>query len=577
MESGVTAAPAADIEDPRLRLSLARLTVSDGTPVDIPVGGVVLFVGPNNAGKSQALRDIYQQLFQPSPQAPVVVPHIEVHRVGGEAAVRRWLAEHAFPHSAPGNPEPQYLRNGQGLFPNQAVAWWGQGPPFQSLAPMLAFLATADQRLNLVASTTSYDPFTQPPSTPLQTLYAREDLERRLSDAAYDAFGTRLTVNRAAGPNLHLQVGTTDETPLPTNPAYQQALAEMPHVHGQGDGMKSLVGLMLALVNPGHQVILVDEPEAFLHPPQARLLGRLLARDHREDTQLFIGTHSADVVEGFLDASTQVTIVRLERAGTVNHAAVLEPERVLELGRDPLLRYSSILEGLFHAGVVLCEADSDCRFCQATLDSALSRGNKRPHDLLFTHCGGKHRMASVVKALRMVDVPVRVVADLDVLNEQGVLRGIIEALDGDWSDFEADWRVLDAQVRQLGGPPLLSSVEEQVREVFAEADEERLTPGVTEKIRALTKIEGGWSRVRATGGAQAFPPGEATQAGERLLEALGDLGLHVVPVGQLEDWGRDIAGHGRMWVTKALEQGVHNREDGHVDFVLKLAAALESR
>lgn len=554
-----------------LRLSVSRFTVSDGTAVEVPRGGVVLFVGPNNAGKSQALRDIYAQLFQPSSQRPVVVTGVEVDRAGDEAALRRWLDEHAFPNPVQGNPEVQYLRNGHGLLPSQAAAWWTQGPPFQSLLPMLAFLATADQRLSLVSSAASYDPFTQPPSAPLQVLYLREDLERRLSDAAYAAFGTPLTVNRAAGPNLHLQVGTTDEEPLPTNPAYRQALAGMPHVHEQGDGVKSLVGLMLALVNPGHQMILVDEPEAFLHPPQARLLGRLLARDHSEDTQLFIATHSPEVVQGFLDASTQVTIIRLERAGTINRAAVLEPERVLELGHDPLLRYSAILEGLFHAGVVLCEADSDCRFYQATLDTSLASAGRRPHDLLFTHCGGKHRMASVVQALRMVDVPVGVVADLDVLDDGGVLSAIIEALGGSWSNFEGDWRVLDAQVRQLGGPPLLATVREQVEEVFAKASEERLTPAITEKVRRATRIEGGWSRVRATGGTQAFPSGQATQAGERLLEGLRNLGLYVVPVGQLEDWAKDIAGHGRVWVTKALEEGVHEREGGHVDFVLSLA------
>ncbi len=32
---------------------LSTVTVSDGTSVDLPDAGVTLFVGPNNAGKSQ--------------------------------------------------------------------------------------------------------------------------------------------------------------------------------------------------------------------------------------------------------------------------------------------------------------------------------------------------------------------------------------------------------------------------------------------------------------------------------------------------------------------------------------------
>lgn len=470
----------------RLRLSVSSLRVSDGRTVSVPRGGVVLFVGPNNAGKSQALRDIYSHLTLATAPSTVVT-HVEADREGGEAAVRAWLTDHAFPNPAEGQPDVSYLRNGHSIPASQAVAHWRTEPRnLGPLAPMLVFHAAAEQRLGLVGSTQSYDPINQPPSTPLQVLYTRSDLADRLSDAAYAAFGHHLTVNRAAGPMVHLHVGRTEELPLPDNAAYQQAVRQMPLVQQQGDGMKSLVVLLLALVTPGHQIVLVDEPEAFLHPPQARLLSRLLADEHPDEAQLFIATHSADVVQGFLDASSDVTIVRLERSGNVNASAVLEPTRVHELGREPLLRYSEILEGLFHTGVVLCEGDADCRFYQGTLDVALSRLDHRPHDLLFTHCGGKARMPNVVRALRAVAVPVRVIADLDVLNDQGTLRALVEALEGEWSSIEPDWRVLDSQVRNMGSPPLLSAIREQIERVFDEAGESRLNSDITKSIRDLT-------------------------------------------------------------------------------------------
>ena len=47
----------------------------------------------------------------------------------------------------------------------------------------------------------------------------------------------------------------------------------------QGDGMRSFASVvlhLLATVTPS--ILMLDEPEAFLHPPQARLLGTSLLR-----------------------------------------------------------------------------------------------------------------------------------------------------------------------------------------------------------------------------------------------------------------------------------------------------------
>lgn len=60
--------------------------------------------------------------------------------------------------------------------------------------------------------------------------------------------------------------------------------------------------------------------------------------------------------------------MRLTRNGEINHAAVLNEQDVKDLWSDPLLRYSNVLDGLFHDAVVLCESDSDFRYYQAVLD-----------------------------------------------------------------------------------------------------------------------------------------------------------------------------------------------------------------
>ena len=112
-------------------------------------------------------------------------------------------------------------------------------------------------------------------------------------------------------------MGTTEEEPASfPRPEYIAAIRALPLLTEQGDGMKSFIGLMLGLLAGQFQIVLVDEPEAFLHPPQARLLGRKLATEVPRGTQVFVATHSSDVLQGLLDPDdANVTVVRLTRRG----------------------------------------------------------------------------------------------------------------------------------------------------------------------------------------------------------------------------------------------------------------------
>jgi len=46
----------------------------------------------------------------------------------------------------------------------------------------------------------------------------------------------------------------------------------LPQVQEQGDDVKSFVGMLLAITATEYPLLLIDEPETFLHPPQAYLL-----------------------------------------------------------------------------------------------------------------------------------------------------------------------------------------------------------------------------------------------------------------------------------------------------------------
>jgi predicted ATPase len=117
----------------------------------------------------------------------------------------------------------------------------------------------------------------------------------------------------------------------------------------QGDGMRSFAAVILhMLVQETHSIRLLDEPEAFLHPPQARLLGRYIAENRPPNSQLFISTHSIDVLDGLIEGgSDKVRIVRLRREGDVNRVKELNKEQTKAVAKDTLARFSRVFDGIF--------------------------------------------------------------------------------------------------------------------------------------------------------------------------------------------------------------------------------------
>jgi hypothetical protein len=407
-------------------------------------------------------------------------------------------------------------------------------------------------------------------------LYADRGLERKLSDICFEAFGVPLTLARIPGSQINLHVGATEfEDSIDPDPRYMQAIREMPLLQEQGDGMRSFMGLMLAIVAAAYPVILLDEPEAFLHPPQARLLGRKLAEESVGRAQVIAATHDSDFLSGALDvAGASVSVVRLTRKGNVNRTSSLAPKQLREMWNDPILRYSNILDGLFHRGVIVCESDSDTRYYGAVLDAARTGAGKPPHDLLLTQCGGKHRMPVVLRALKAVNVPAAAVADFDVLREEALLRRLVEAAGGDWASFADDWRVVEAQVRAKERAVSTDYVREQVANVLDAADA-TLSRGEVARIREVTKIEDGWSTTKESG-VGGLPQGDATARGTDLLDHLSEIGIFVVPVGELERWHTKIGGHGPSWVVDVLVARLHEREDAPSrPFIESVASYLE--
>lgn len=540
---------------------VSSLPFSDGVNVPIPREGVVLFVGPNNAGKSQSLKDLIGYAREESYLGRTLKAPDFIKEVNG--SIESWIDD-TIPK---GNRDGlwKYHVPGWGeIGMGQIISQWSQ-PRLTTLTGLFMLHADGTSRLTAGDSQPSLDFSLAMPSHPVQRAYQDTGLEVEIDRESRSAFGMGVTVDRYGGSVISLRLGDrptfTHDLGRPSDD-YLRELKKLPKLEDQGDGVRSYLGLLLHVVAGSHQVLLIDEPEAFLHPPQARRLGTLLA-GQPQGQQAFIATHSSDVVRGALESESTITIVRITREGDVNHPAVLVDEAVKKLWSDPLLRYSSVLDGLFHDAVVLCESDADCRYYAAVLDGIAREESKtggssaeRDPQLLFTHCGGKARMASVVEALRAVSVPVIVVADFDVLRHASDVQNLVRSLGGNFADVEADLKVVAAALGSDAKPLRKTSLKDAVVARIDDLPQEVLNQRDVDSVRALVKVDTGWDKAKRSG-VSAVPQGAAHQACQRLLSQLQDLRLMVVPVGELERFVPGVGGHGPAWVTDVLEQKQH--------------------
>ena len=271
----------------------------------------------------------------------------------------------------------------------------------------------------------------QPEKHSIYKLNKSEATAQKLSDYFRQAFGVDLIVNRNEMQTIPLHTGQAPDKAAFTidrQDDYYKQVATLPKLQEQGDGMRSFASVLLDTFTSDHTITLIDEPEAFLHPPQARLLGKMLAKNNPDKRQLFIATHSEDFLQGLLDAdNVNVTVIRINRDNNVNKMSVLKNDEIKKLWGNPLLRYSNILSGLFHEKVVVCESDYDCLFYRAILDVIFESDGKTSPDIMFTHCGGKDRMKDVVAALHALKVPVIAIPDFDIINDRGKLKNLVRA------------------------------------------------------------------------------------------------------------------------------------------------------
>lgn len=535
----------------RPSVTFESLTFSDGTKIELDQNDIIVFVGPNNAGKSAALKEIEEYVGQSANRRVII--DAKLRKTGSASELREFIQTKSIEKRGRSVNYTGYRFN----IPDQHIEPFWQYDLTQ-LRSFFCLRLKTETRITDSNPAPSFKVLSQPPSHPIHILYRDTPTETRISGYFKKAFGKDLVVFKAGGSEIPLLVGKN--VPLKkgedrTSSSYAERLVEATtELQLQGDGMRSFASVVLqTLAYDLPSVLLLDEPEAFLHPPQARLLGEFLARERPSHSQMFVATHSPDVLFGLLSAAPDnLRVIRLERNDQINRAVELQKAQAKAIANDPVMRYSQVMSGIFHERVVICESDGDCLFYQALLGQ-MSGDERSAPDVLFLHAGGKHRMATLADALKALGVAVDVIADVDVLNEQQAFQRLLTALGGDWSKVEPLWRPLKTAIEKrkpwLDAAGVKAGIEAALTKVKTQSE---FPVDVRSEIEAVLKKSSPWSAIKEAGD-QAIPPGQATQQMQSLRKLCEKVGLWIVPVGEIEGFCKSIGGHGPKWVQSVME------------------------
>lgn len=252
----------------RVTLKIDRIVLGDQV-LKPPAAGIMVVVGGNNVGKSTLLRELYarsgQQAGQSQPARLLSGVNFEVcgtsadflswilcaegvHVTSAGSVMVSALAGVAPKQELDANSLIYHVRN---TWPSQAAL--GNLSVFRSL-----FINYADTqaRLGLAASAPVRENANDAPTHPVHILAGDPDRLRLLNGVSQRIFGEHVVLDdQSASNRLRISPSELPMTLQDGRPSQQsrQTLLALPELDEQGDGMRSLIGLLLPVLagDPG--------------------------------------------------------------------------------------------------------------------------------------------------------------------------------------------------------------------------------------------------------------------------------------------------------------------------------------
>lgn len=537
---------------------ITKLKFNNGAEENIAPNDIVVFVGPNNVGKSRSLMDIYKAFSNPTENIVIKDIEFEFENLG---EIENFISSVSF-HKKHNNGCISYTGYGYSIHENIIKAT-KQGEKMEdNLVPF--FISQLGTKTKLeqckpVAVINRGEVKTHPLHYIAQESVYRE----KVSNNFEKAFGKKLQIEKYSTKENFLRIGDTirindagDEVDNNMD-KYEKIMDTYPKVHEQGDGIKSFVGLLLNVIIENYSIFLIDEPESFLHQPQAKILGNELP-DLLGDRQAFIATHSEALIRGLLEvAPERVKIIRITRQSDTNVFSVLRNDDLDILWKDPLLKYSNVLNSLFYEHTIICESDSDCQFYSIILSWLKEQDNRFP-DTLFVYSSTKNRLHIIAKALKALNIDYKVLPDIDILRKEEDIKNLYLSCNGNWEDDET--KDAYSTFKNYFSGENMSISKEELKTKFIEAIDrcsvDPIDATELDSIKGNVKLDKKWKDVKQNGIDGITDP-NVVEAFNKLDEIFKSVGIFIVREGELESFVPEVSGkknHGPKWVAKVLDE-----------------------
>jgi AAA domain, putative AbiEii toxin, Type IV TA system len=514
----------------KFRLKFGRAPGSSGE--EIQATQVTIFVGPNNSGKSKVLTEIEHfcrnglNAANASILADITFDGCTLEKAISAVDKLKQLPnpgellqlDHVIIGSKAGRVQAPILAltnciQNPNANLNQFCQWFLNHS---------TLILDGRNRINLVNNQSAGD-LQHAPQSSFQVLFRDDSKRYEVRRIVYDAFGTHFVIDPTNLGQLRIRLA---DHPPDNNFEEQGLYPEAVQFHSRAqlidhssDGVKAFTGIITEIIAGDPRVILIDEPEAFLHPSLASKLGYEVSRAALSaDKRVFVSTHSPTFVMGCIQSGAPLNIIRLTYRAGVATSRVLPSSEVLELMRNPLLRSTGVLSGLFYEFVIVTESDADRAFYQEINERLL---RFKPEwgipNCLFINAQNKQTVPTIIRPLRQLGIPAVGIVDIDVIKDGGTV----------WTNLLTSANV----------PPISHDSFALMRNV------------VKKEMEATGKD------MKRDGGVDILDV-EKKEAAINLINQLTEYGIFTVPRGELESWLPSITsnGHGPSWLIEVFKK-----------------------
>jgi putative ATPase len=539
-------------------VKVSEIEFNNGKKINIDEEDIVIFVGANNVGKSRILKEIRNDLFHHTSTNKILIKNIQYKNENFDNNKILKILSENFLKEENGNYNVYLDENtcfqvsGSGFMPELSS-------PYLLYKIFYNFLST-ESRLKFtlpLRENSIKDPFS---FKIIRKLEENEDKMNILNDNLFKIFDKKIEVydldENFFGKSYKFgSKEEIDDISQSNSRKAKQKLKKLENLHEHGDGIRSAVAILASLIVSTQSIFLIDEPEVFLHPPQAKSLGNILVK-LTKGKQCFISTHSIDFIKGLLESNSErIKIVKINRNDNYNTFNILENGSVQEITNNNSLKYSNILNGLFYKKVVLCEDESDCKFYSFILE------NINPsiyQDTLFCGVGGKDRFKIIIPLLKKLNIEWCVIADLDLINNKAKLEDLMNAVQvNEYNKIESEHKKFLELYPKENSKIIKNrqNIKSEIEKILDSDDSENITKEESEKIKLVIKDYSKFEMLKQEGKC-SIKNKECLKNYNSIIEKLSFLKIHLVEVGELEKFIPEIKLKGNRWVEEVLKKHV---------------------